>query len=128
MLQTYEGVVHQGAIRLPAGLQLPEGARVYVTVVPAMDECSARRKAARWLAENVGDMVMPGPATLTGQAGRPAWRFPAMIGSPFAEPRGPIGYLDVDAENGTVLAFPTLADEMIRNAEHLEGPVLPPGD
>jgi len=64
MLQTHEGMVQSGRIRLPAGVKLPEGARVYVTVVPALDERSARRKAARWLAENVGDRVMPGPATL----------------------------------------------------------------
>ena len=128
MLQTYEGVVQHGDIRLPAGLQLPEDARVYVTVVPAMDERSARRRMAHWLAENVGDMVMPGPATLVHEAGHPVWRFPAMIGSPFSEPRGPIGYVDVDAESGIVLSSPILAGEMIRNAEYLEGSVLPSGN
>jgi hypothetical protein len=124
MLQTYEGVVQSGQVRLPAGTHLPEGARVYVTIVPTLDEHSARRKAARWLAENVGDMVMPGPATLVHETQRTVWHFPAMVGSPFDEPRGPIGYVNVDAENGTVLSSPTLADEMIQNAEHLDNPVL----
>jgi len=128
MLRTYEGMVQRGTVRLPAGLQLPEGARVYVTIVPTLDERSARRKAARWLAENVGDSVMPGPATLTHESGHSAWRFPAMIGSPFNEPRGPVGHVDVDTESGMVLASPALASEIIRNAEHLEGPVLPPRD
>lgn len=125
MLQTYEGIVQSGQVRLPAGTHLPEGARVYVTIVPTLDEHSARRKAARWLAENVGDMVMPGSATLIHQAKHTAWRFPAMVGSPFDEPRGPIGRVDVDAENGVVLSSSTLANVMIQNAEHLDSPVLP---
>jgi len=83
-----------------------------------IDEHLARRKAARWLAENVGDMVMPGAATLIHEARRAVWRFPAMVGSPFDEPRGPIGHVDVDAENGAVLASPALAGEMIQNAEY----------
>ena len=45
-------------------------------------------------------MVMPGPATLIHEAGHPVWRFPAMTGSPFSEPRGPVGHVDVDAESG----------------------------
>jgi hypothetical protein len=128
MLQTHEGVVRDGKVRLPAGTQLPEGARVYVTVVPTLDERSARRKAARWLAENVGDMVMPGPAALTRESEHTVWRFPAMVGSPFDKPRGPIGHVDVDAENGTMLSPFTLVNEMIRNAEQLDGPVLSPGN
>jgi hypothetical protein len=125
MLQTFEGTVQSGHIRLPAGTHLPEGARVYVTIVPTLDEHSARRKAARWLAEYVGDMVMPGPATLIHESQRTIWRLPAMVGSPFDEPRGPIGYVNVDAETGTVLSSPTLAGEMIKNAERLDSSVLP---
>jgi hypothetical protein len=82
------------------------------------DERSARRKAARWLAEYVGDMVMPGPATLINEGQRTIWRLPAMVGSPLYEPRGPIGHLDVDAENGTVLSSPSLSGEMIKNSEN----------
>lgn len=118
MLQTYEGVVQRGSVRLPTGLQLPEGARVYVTVVPTLDEQSARRRAARWLAENVGDMVMPGPAVLTQDAELLVWRFPALIGSPFDEPQGPVGYIDVDAESGAVLSSPSIADEMIQRRKN----------
>ena len=37
-------------------------------------------------------------------------------------------YVDVDAESGIVLSSPILAGEMIRNAEYLEGSVLPSGN
>ena len=71
---------------------------MHATINSTLDECQARRKAAIWLAENVGDMLMPGPAVLTRQGSQPAWRFSVMLGSPFDEPRGPLGYVDVDAE------------------------------
>ncbi len=128
MLQTYEGVVERGKVRLPSGLQLPDGARVYVTIVPAIDERAARRKAARWLAENVGDMVMPGPATLIHETEQLVWRFPAMIGSPFRKAQGPVGHINVDAESGMVLSSPTLVDEIMHNVEHLKSPILSPGN
>ncbi len=83
------------------------------THVPTIDEHTARRKVARWLAENVGDMVMPGPATLIHKAEHLIWRFPAMIGSPFREPQGPVGHVNVDAESGMILSSPTLTDEII---------------
>ena len=85
---------------------------------PAFTERMARRKAAGWLSEHVGLMVMPGVPILFQDAGQRVWRFPAMIGSPHRSPRGPIGYLDVHAETGVVLAPSTLAQELIRNGEH----------
>jgi hypothetical protein len=42
-----------------------------------------------------------------------------MLGSPFHDPRGPIGYIDVDAETGEVLASATLSAELTYNAENL---------
>jgi hypothetical protein len=128
MLQTFEGVIQRGSIRLPPDVDLPDGARVYVTVVPALDERQARRKAAIWLAENVGDMVMPGSATLSRQGDRQVWRFPAMLGSPFDEPRGPLGYVSIDAETGTVFAPPALAEELVHNAEHIGRPTSASGN
>jgi hypothetical protein len=122
VLQTYEGVIQRGSVRLPSDVDLPDGTRVYVTVVPTLDERHARRKAAIWLAENVGDMIMPGSATLVRQGQRQVWRFPAMLGSPFDEPSGPLGYVDVDAEAGTVLAASTLAKELVQNAERIDSP------
>lgn len=105
MLSTYEGVVQQGRIRLPTGLALPEGARVYVTVVPTLDEHAARRKANGWLGENVGNLVMAGDGQLTRarDGERQVWRFGAFTSSVQTEPFGPIGYVEVDAETGVVL-------------------------
>jgi len=127
MLQTFEGVVHRGNVRLSADVDLPDGTRVYVTIIPPLEERLARRKAAIWLAENVGDMVMPGSPTLIHQDNRSRWRFPALVGSPFDEPGNPIGHVDVDAETGTVLATPALVQELIHNAEHPSSPTLPSG-
>ncbi len=127
MLQTYEAVVQRGNIQLPA--DVPDGTRVFVTIVPALlEERQARRKAARWLAENVGDMLMPGSATLVRGEDRYVWRFPVLIGSLFEDPRGPLGAIDVDAQTGSVLAAPTLSDELIRNAENLGSASSPAGN
>ena len=118
MLQTYEAVVRRGNIQLPA--DVPDGARVFVTIVPALlEERIARRKAAIWLAENVGDACMPGSATLARSKNWRTWHLPVMLGSPFHDPCGPIGYIDVDAETGEVLAAATLSAELTYNAENL---------
>ena len=122
MLSTYEGVVQQGRIRLPAGLTLPEGTRVYVTIVPALDERAARRKANGWLGENVGNLVMAGDGQLTHarEADRQVWRFGAFTSSVHTEPFGPIGYVEVDAETGAVLMTPAEAEQMIERGVRQE--------
>jgi hypothetical protein len=121
MLSTYEGVVQQGRIRLPAGLALPEGARVYVTVVPALDERAARRKANGWLGEHVGNMVMARQPTMVAHAkGRLVWRFGAFVGSLSSEPFGPIGYVEVDAESGQILTDVAEAERMAERGERRE--------
>jgi hypothetical protein len=128
MLQTYEGIVQQRSIRLPPGVELTDGTRVHVTVVPTLDERLARRKAAMWLAENVGDMVMPGSATLARQDNHSVWRFPVMLGSPFDDPRGPFGYIDIDVETGTVLSPPSLAEQIIHDVENSTSSVSASGN
>lgn len=125
MTQTYEGVVERGNVRLTPDVNLPDGTHVYVTVVPTLNERYARRKAALWLAENVGDMLMPGSANLIHEGGHYRWRFPVMMGNPFNEPLGPIGYVEVNADNGRVLALPNLAKDLIQNAEKLTGSPSP---
>lgn len=125
MLQTYQGVIKQGAVHLSSNVDWPDGTRVYITAIPTLDERYARRKAAAWLAENVGDQLMPGAAVLTRQGQYLVWSFPVLLGSPFDEPLGPLGYVDVDAEAGSVLGASALAEELIRNAERLTGS-LPP--
>jgi hypothetical protein len=128
MARTYEGIVERGNVRLAPDVNLPDGTHVYVTVIPTLNERYARRKAALWLAENVGDMLMPGSATLIHEGGHYCWRFPIMLGHPFDEPRGPIGYVEVDANDGNVLALPNLAITLIQNAEKLAGSSSPSED
>jgi hypothetical protein len=123
MLQTFESIVRQGSVKLPSDANLPDGARVYVTIIPTLDERQARRKAAIWLAENAGDMLMPGPAVLMRQDSQQVWRFSVMVGSPFDEPRSLPSHIDVDAESGAILTTPMFAQELIRHAEHIGSPL-----
>jgi len=125
-VQAYEGVVQGGLVRPLDRRPLPEGAWVYI-VVPAVNEATARRKAARWLAENVGNLAMPGPASPIKVAGRRVWRFPVFVASPFDDPFGPIGYVDVDVGSATVLADAHIAEELIQRGERLERVSLPAG-
>lgn len=125
MLRTYEGTIRHGKVRLPADATLPEGARVHVTILPGVDEQSARRKANRWLAENVGDMVMADQGWMDQADERRVWRFGAFVTALSREPFGPIGYVDIDADTGAVLADNTIAEEIARHGERLERAPLP---
>ncbi len=126
MLPTYQGVVQQGHIRLPAGTTLPDGMRVIVTLMPTVDEASARRTANLWLGENVGNLVMADQAAFVDRPdGRTAWRFGAFVTSLSHSPFGPVGYVEVDASTGTVLATDTLAEEIASRGERLECAPLP---
>ena len=78
----------------------------------AVDEYTARRKANRWLVERVGNMVMADHPILTQSEGQPIWRFDAFVTSLSHAPRGPIGYVDVDATTGKVLADNRAVEEM----------------
>lgn len=125
MLHTYEGTVRHGQIRLPADVNLPEGARVHVTILPGIDEQSARRKASRWLAENVGDMVIADQGQVEQVGERRVWRFGAFVTALSREPFGPVGFVDIDAESAAVLTSDMLAEEIARRGERLERAPLP---
>lgn len=109
---TYTGVIRDGQIRLDADVHLPEGSQVTVIGPTALDERNARRKANRWLVENVGNLVMAAQPTLLLRSGRILWRFDALVTAPNREPRGPIGHIDIDATTGSVLCTSTIAEEM----------------
>jgi len=119
MLTTYRGVIQEGRIHL-TDASLPEGAHVLVTVIPFTDERYARRKANRWLAEYVGDMVMADHPLLTHSGERQVWRFGAYVTSLQRDPFGPVGYVDIDAETGAVLMDETTAEEIAQRGECLE--------
>ncbi len=52
-------------------------------------------------------------------------RFSAFVTSLSKEPFGPIGYLEVDADSGIILADDPLAEEIARHGERLERALLP---
>ncbi|MBX3049894.1 MAG: hypothetical protein KF753_00395 [Caldilineaceae bacterium] len=122
---TYTGIIRDGQIWLDAGVRLPEGSRVTVIGPTPLDERSARRKANRWLVENVGNLVMAAQPTLLLRSGHILWRFDALVTAPNQEPRGPIGHIDIDATTGNTLPTSTSTEEMIRRGESLESAVLP---
>jgi len=121
---TYTGVIRDGQIRLDTDVRLLEGWRVTVIGPTALDERSARRKANRWLVENVGNLVMAAHPTLLLRSGHILWRFDALVTAPNRKPRGPIGQIDIDATSGITLSTSTSAEEMIRRGESLESAVL----
>lgn len=90
----------------------------------AVDEHTARRKANRWLVERVGNMVMAEQPLLTQSGEQPVWRFAAFVTSLSHAPRGPIGYVNVDAATGEVLTDDSAVEEMRRHGASLERPVL----
>jgi hypothetical protein len=89
-------------------------------VRPAVDGPTARRKANRWLVERVGNMVMADHPILTQSEDQPVWRCEAFVTSLSHEPRGPIGYVAVNATTGEILADETVAEEMRRRGAMLQ--------
>ncbi|HNT73431.1 MAG TPA: hypothetical protein PKH77_00290 [Anaerolineae bacterium] len=128
MLTTYEGVVREGRVQLVIETPLPEGTPVLVTVLPHIDERRARRKANHWLADYVGDMVMADHPHLTHNGQCSVWRFGAYVTSLQCDPFGPVGYVEVNAETGVVLADDQTAEEIARRGEHLERAPLSAGN
>jgi hypothetical protein len=118
MLTTFKGVVQDGRIHL-TNVSLPEGAQVLVTVIPFTDEGYARRKANRWLAEYVGDMLMADHPLLTHSGERQVWRFGAYVTSLKRDPFGPVGYVDIDSETGAVLMDKAAAEEIAQLGEQM---------
>jgi hypothetical protein len=128
-MQTYHGVVHAGHIQLEPGVDLPEGSQVYVIVAgqePIVEERMAQRKANRWLVEYVGNLLAAAEGRLIEADGRILWRFGAFITGRGHRPRGPIGYVDVDAHSGKVLATEHQANEMIAHGEAFARSLLSP--
>lgn len=112
----YQGVVKHGHIQLPSAANLPEGSYVYVIVAgpePILAEETARRKATRWLVEFVGNMLMANEGRIQEINGRMAWRFGVFITGRGHAPRGPIGYVDIDAHTGESLVTAQQAEELI---------------
>ena len=84
-----------------------------------VDAHAARRKANRWLLENVGNMMRADQPVFVRSRGRAAWRFGAFVTAILHPPVGPAGYVDVDAATGEVLADDHAAEEIASRGERL---------
>jgi hypothetical protein len=90
-----------------------------------VDAHAARRKANRWLLENVGNMMRADQPVFVRSRGRAAWRFGAFVTAISHPPIGPVGYVDVDVATGEVLADDHTAEEIASRGERLECIPLP---
>jgi hypothetical protein len=118
---TYIGVVREGKIELAGALPWPEGSQVSITVSMLIPEQTARRKANRWLVEQVGNMVMAGEAELVRRETETIWRFGAMVTASSHPPLGPIGHVEVHAGTGEILSDEQIAEMMIERGQHFTG-------
>ena len=118
---TYVGFVRQGKIELRDAVSLPDGRPVYVVVPDLLDEHMARRKANRWLIDHVGNMIMADQGVLQQLDDQVVWRFGAFITSSSHPPRGPIGYVDVNAAGGQILSDAQTAESLIAHGQSFTG-------
>lgn len=128
-VQTYQGIIRQGRIQLTEAADLPEGSQVVVSVIdahdqtPLLDPHLARRKANGWLASYVGSVLAQQPR-LQQTDGRLVWRFKAFLAVQGHSPRGPVGFVDVDAYSGEVLIGENMAAEIRTNASAIARSLL----
>jgi hypothetical protein len=113
MATTYIGTVREGKIELDEPLTLPEGSQVQVTPLMRLDEQAARRRADRWLEDNVGNIVTARSSRLIQFDNIEIWQFEAFITGPHIEPIGPIGHVEVEALTGQILTTSERTEEMI---------------
>lgn len=116
---TLQGIVQQGQIQLTGPVDLPDGSRVFIVTdaPPLLAETVAQRRATRWLVEFVSMMLMASEARLLEVDDRPVWQFSVFITGRGHVPYGPIGYVQVDAYRGTILADESKAEQLITDAE-----------
>jgi len=117
-VQTYQGIVRGGHIQVEGAVDLPEGSHVVIIVAgehPPIEEQAAGRKATRWLVEHVGNMLIADEGRLVDADGRLVWRFGAFVTGRGHQPRGPIGYVDVDTAHGNVLTDEQQAEKLIHD-------------
>jgi hypothetical protein len=130
-LSTYPGVVKQGQIQSLAATELPEGSQVVVLSAEKWEESAlidphlARRKANGWLVSNVGSVIAQQPQ-LVQENGRLLWRFKAFLATKGHPLRGPVGFVDVDAYEGEIIANEKAAERLIKNATNIAGSVPSP--
>ena len=96
--------------------------------VPAVDANTARRKANGWLADHVGHLVMGKTPRILSDGKRVWWRVDTYVTNVYREPFGPIGFVDIDAVSGEVLAADDTAQKLGQHGAQLERQALAAGD
>ncbi len=96
--------------------------------VPAVDANTARRKANGWLSDHVGHLVLGKEPRLLSDGNRSWWRVAAYVTHVHRGPFGPIGFVDVDANNGRILSDDKVARELQRHGSRLERHLLAAGN
>jgi hypothetical protein len=91
---------------------------------PLLDAHLARRKANGWLVHHVGGVMAQQPHLMQVD-GRLVWRFQVFVATQGHPLRGPVGLVDVDAYEGTILNSDEDASEIIHHATTLTRPVSP---
>ncbi len=96
--------------------------------VPAVDANTARRKANGWLADHVGHLAMGKAPRMLSDGKRIWWRVDTYVTNVYREPFGPIGFVDIDAVSGEVLADDDTAQKLRQHGAQLERQALAAGD
>lgn len=111
------------AITQPQKLNLT----IEIDATVSISAADAQRNVNGWLLDNVGHLAMADdPRLLLGT--RTAWRVPVLLTSPRRAPRGPIGYIEVDAESGQLLVTPDTAETLIANGRTISSSLLSTGN
>ncbi len=99
--------------------------QISVSATVEIDPQTAQRHVTRWVASEVGNLLMGGtPQLVISQ--RAVWRVPVVLGSSQKGILGEVGVVDVDATTGELLLSAEVAEELLRNARALAGtPPLP---
>lgn len=123
----YKGIVRSGQIELPDETKLPEGSHVVVILTgpdQLVEESVARRRANRWLIEDVSNMLAADEGRLLETEGGPIWRFGVYITGRGRGLLGPVGHIDLDALSGALILNEHQVDRLIVNAQALTRSVL----
>lgn len=85
-----------------------------------IDPQTAQRHVTRWVASEVGNMLMGGSPQLIVSE-QVVWRVPVMLGSSQRGILGEVGTVDVDAQTGELLSSDDLVEQILQNAATLAG-------
>jgi predicted DNA-binding antitoxin AbrB/MazE fold protein len=121
MAETITARYESGVLIPLENLDLREHQTVRLQIVPPqvrITASEARRKVSRFLLDQVSYVMGAEQPTLT-ETDRLLWRVPVVLTYPDQGTVGKVGYIDVDAEHGTLLSTPETIQELQENARAL---------